>query len=96
MGLGLFTASSGLAAAQAPNASSLEGRLLQATDGALYLYEGGLRWRVLPVTVTDAQLAAIPNSGITVERLDQLPVATPIVQNAPPPILPPSGADESD
>ena len=93
VGIALLVAAGGLATAQTPSESALEGRLLQAHDGALYLYQAGARWRVLPVPVTDAQLAAIPNGGITVERLDRLPSATPIVQGAPPPTVPPAGAD---
>ena len=88
VGLALLTTAGGPAIAQTPSESSLEGRILQAPDGALYLYQAGARWRVLPVAVTDAQLAAIPNGGITVERLDRLPVATPISQFAPAAPLP--------
>jgi hypothetical protein len=69
---------------------------LQAEDGALYLYQAGARWRVLPVTVTDAQLATIPNGGITVERLDRLPIATPITRGEPPTTLPATGADDEE
>lgn len=93
VGMALLVAAGGLATAQTASEAALEGRLLQAQDGALYLYQAGARWRVLPVPVTDAQLAAIPNGGITVERLDRLPIATPIVQSEPPATLPPAGAD---
>jgi hypothetical protein len=94
VGVALLTATGGLATAQTPSQSALEGRLLQAEDGALYLYQAGARWRVLPVTLTDAQLAAIPNGGITVERLDRLPIVTPITQGEPPITVPPPAADE--
>jgi hypothetical protein len=92
LGMALLTTTGGLATAQTPDDSVLEGRLLQAPDGALYLYQAGVRWRVLPVAVTDSQLAGIPNSGITVERLDRLPAATPIIQLAPTATIPPTSA----
>jgi hypothetical protein len=62
----------------------LQGRILQRSDGVLYVYKDGFRFWVQPAPLGDDEIAAIPEAGPPVERVDQFffpPTPTPV----PPP-----------
>jgi hypothetical protein len=60
----------GVAAAQQGD-SPLEARLLQRSDGTVYVYKDGARYSIQPADLSDDDIDAIPLSG-AVDRLDQL------------------------
>lgn len=62
---------------------TLQGRILQRSDGVLYLYKDGVRYLVRPANLTDAQINAIPESSPAVDRLD-IPMAQSAVVLPPP------------
>src|SRR5438045_1281111 len=75
---------------------AFQGRILQRSDGTLYVVKDGAKYWVMPADVTDDQIAAIPEAGPAVERIDRFfgppppppptptPAPSPIVQvNAP-------------
>src|SRR5215210_2639416 len=66
---------------------SLQGRILQRSDGFLYVYKDGARYWVHPAPLNDDQINAIPEAGPAVDRVDQL--------YAPPPPPPPETPDGS-
>lgn len=74
---------------------AFQGRILQRSNGALYVYKDGLKFRVLPADMTDDQISAIPDGSPLVERVDQLfaqadPAAASLPGAAvlPPPLQP--------
>ncbi|HLH25983.1 MAG TPA: hypothetical protein VK066_25990 [Chloroflexota bacterium] len=60
----------GAVLAQSTGAAALQGRVLRRSDGALFVYRDGLRYGIVPAELTDAQIDAIPDAGVLVERLD--------------------------
>jgi hypothetical protein len=89
--LALALVSGGLAGAQTTIDPTLQGRLLRAADGTLWLYRDGVRYLVRPVFVSDEELASIPLGG-ALERLDQggaiaapAPADSPAVAGPPAP-----------
>lgn len=44
-----------------------EGFIVQRSDGTLFLVQQGLRYRVDPVPLTDAEIDAIPDAGVVAE-----------------------------
>ena len=79
----------GVAAAQQGD-SRLEARLLQRSDGTVYVYKDGTRYSIQPADLSDDDIDAIPLSG-AVDRLDQLfaqsPPADAAVPVAPAPVV---------
>ncbi|HLI27469.1 MAG TPA: family 16 glycoside hydrolase [Chloroflexota bacterium] len=68
--LALALVGGGLAGAQTTIDPTLQGRLLRAADGTLWLYRDGARYLMRPVFVSDEELANIPVGG-AIERVDQ-------------------------
>jgi hypothetical protein len=69
----LVVASGGLVLAQtAATDPALQGRLLRRSDGTVYVFKDGLRYRVVPAELSDSQIDAIPEAGLLVERLGDL------------------------
>jgi hypothetical protein len=66
----------GGALAQATVDPSLQGRLLRKSDGALYVYKDGVRYPIVPADLSDAQIDAIPQVGLSVTRVSDLFAAT--------------------
>lgn len=79
-----------LAQPQPQAESPLQGRILQRSDGILYVYADGYKYRVQPAPLDDDEIAAIPEAGPPVERVDRFffpPTPTPVPP--PPPIATP-------
>jgi hypothetical protein len=70
--IGLALLGGGAVLAQSTVDAGAEGRVLRRSDGALYLYWNGLRYGIVPAPMSDAQIDAIPDAGLLVERLDSV------------------------
>ncbi len=70
----------------------LQGRLLQRSDGTLYVYKDGWKYRVELAAADDTAIDSIPEVDTAIAQLDQLfapPPAPPPPLEAPPALPPP-------
>jgi hypothetical protein len=71
----------------------LQGRLLQGSDGTLFVYKDGLKYPVQVLEVDDDVINSIPDADTPIAQLDQLFVV--LQQAAPPQPPPPPAAAEA-
>jgi hypothetical protein len=50
----------------------LQGRVFQRSDGIMYVYKDGLKYRIQLTDVSDEVVDAVPDADSSVDRLDQL------------------------
>jgi hypothetical protein len=65
---------------------SLQGRIFQSSNGALWVYRDGVKYPLVGIDLSDEQIDAIPMAGPQIERLSDLFGQVP-PQPAPPPLL---------
>src|SRR4029453_12375771 len=79
--------------------SELQGRLLQRSEGTLYVFKDGWKYRVEVAQVDDSVIDALPEMDFSVGQLDQLfavvgpqplPASEPVVAEPQPAAQPPA------
>ncbi len=71
IGLALLVVGTRMVSGQDVN-STLQGRILFRSDGTLYVYKDGLKYRLEPADVGDDVIDAVPDADTPVAQLDQL------------------------
>jgi hypothetical protein len=82
-GVALLIAITSSARAHATSDLELQGRILQRSDGALFVYKDGFKFLVQVADLDDDAINAVPDGDTPVTQLDQLFIPPSLPPNAP-------------
>jgi hypothetical protein len=86
-GMALLIGTTGLVRAQAFD-PQFQGRIMQRSDGALFIYKDGLKYAVQLADVDDDFINSVPDAELPVAQVDQLFAVPPApLVDAPPPVV---------